>query len=161
MAREGRWLDTIYCDDVRMEVGNKKSLMGVYESDMLLGDVPPAALPKLCIVLRAWTAKELMFRSLSFRVEMNGVSLLETGNLLENETLAPQPDAPIHDFTDPDWAYRYFSISVVLQVTPFTLEKVPSLLKVCAIADNDEVLWGRPLRILPPPPVVKAALVAP
>jgi hypothetical protein len=40
----------LFCDDVRNEVGNKLSLMGVYGQDLLLPELP-ATLPKLCAVM--------------------------------------------------------------------------------------------------------------
>ena len=40
----------LFCDDVRNEVGNKLSLMGVYGQDLLLPELP-AMLPKLCAVM--------------------------------------------------------------------------------------------------------------
>jgi len=40
----------LFCDDVRSEVGNKLSLMGVYGQDLLLREFP-TTLPKLCAVM--------------------------------------------------------------------------------------------------------------
>jgi hypothetical protein len=42
---------SILCDDVRQEVHNKYSLMGIYEKDIVF-DSLPALLPKLCLVVR-------------------------------------------------------------------------------------------------------------
>ena len=42
----------IFCDDVRLEVGNKISLMGIYSSEILFTAAPPTVIPKLGIV--AW-----------------------------------------------------------------------------------------------------------
>lgn len=41
------FVNVIYCDDVRQEVGGKQSLIGVYNSDMILPSFP-VTLPKLC-----------------------------------------------------------------------------------------------------------------
>lgn len=38
---------TLFCDDVRHEVGNKSSLIGVYHGEMIIGGAFPATLPKL------------------------------------------------------------------------------------------------------------------
>lgn len=40
----------ILCDDVREEIGNKISLMGIYDDNIVL-PVLPAVLPKLCIYI--------------------------------------------------------------------------------------------------------------
>ncbi|MEW6326402.1 MAG: hypothetical protein AB1487_02225 [Thermodesulfobacteriota bacterium] len=41
-------INTILCDDVREEVGNKTSLMGIYPESMVFEKLP-AILPKLCL----------------------------------------------------------------------------------------------------------------
>ena len=41
---------TVFCDDVRLEVGNKPSLMGIYSRDMLVPGQMPIILPKLVVV---------------------------------------------------------------------------------------------------------------
>ncbi len=46
-----RHLVTIICDDIRFETGNKVSLMGLYDEDIVLAQVP-ARLPKLCMYQR-------------------------------------------------------------------------------------------------------------
>ena len=45
-----RYIHTIWCDDIRQELGNKPSFMGVYTGGIVL-DRTPAVLSKLC----AWT----------------------------------------------------------------------------------------------------------
>jgi hypothetical protein len=44
-------ITAILCDDVRQEVGNKSSLMGIYDKDIFFTDLP-ALLPKLCLYVR-------------------------------------------------------------------------------------------------------------
>lgn len=46
----GAHMVALFCDDVRNEVGNKLSLMGVYGQDLLLREFP-TTLPKLCAVM--------------------------------------------------------------------------------------------------------------
>lgn len=46
-----------FCDDVRLEVGNKMSLMGMYHGDMIVGGRPPLTLPKLVIVV--WVLSDI------------------------------------------------------------------------------------------------------
>ena len=41
----------IFCDDVRAEVGNKLSLMGIYATDILFPMAPPVAYPKFVAVV--------------------------------------------------------------------------------------------------------------
>lgn len=42
-----------YCDDIRSELGNKISLIGIYGADLLLPELP-AVLPKLCIYAQVY-----------------------------------------------------------------------------------------------------------
>jgi hypothetical protein len=46
-----RVANCIFCDDVRVEVGGKLSLMGVYNADILFAVAAPAAIPKFGIVV--------------------------------------------------------------------------------------------------------------
>jgi hypothetical protein len=41
-------ITTVFCDDIRLEVANKISLIGVYAGDILVNKFP-ALLPKLCV----------------------------------------------------------------------------------------------------------------
>lgn len=41
----------IFCDDIRAEVGNKLSLMGIYGTDILFPMAPPIMFPKFGIVV--------------------------------------------------------------------------------------------------------------
>lgn len=40
-----------FCDDVRYELGNKVSLMGIYAATMVLQAAPPIVIPKLCLAI--------------------------------------------------------------------------------------------------------------
>jgi len=44
-------LQVLYCDDIREEMGNKLSLMGVYANDLLVPKLP-ATISKLCVAVR-------------------------------------------------------------------------------------------------------------
>jgi hypothetical protein len=47
-----RHLQTIFCDDIRHEVGGKLSYIGVYSGRLLVPGFP-LSLPKLCVAVRA------------------------------------------------------------------------------------------------------------
>lgn len=40
---------SVFCDDVRFELGNKLSFIGVYSSDIVIYQAFPVAIPKFCI----------------------------------------------------------------------------------------------------------------
>jgi hypothetical protein len=52
-----RFANCVFCDDVRAEVGNKTSLMGIYQSDMIFPQGPPAITPKICVAF--WLVTDL------------------------------------------------------------------------------------------------------
>lgn len=41
----------VFCDDVRFEVGNKMSLMGIYQGDIILNTSKPSLLPRFAVAL--------------------------------------------------------------------------------------------------------------
>jgi hypothetical protein len=54
---EPRVAHCIFCDDIRYEMGNKMSLMGMYSGDILLPSPPPAILPKLAFAV--WVISDI------------------------------------------------------------------------------------------------------
>ena len=65
-----RYAYSIFCDDVRQEIANKVSYMGVYERDIIVYGTPPITLPQFSIVIAACTPIETPFQQLKFRIEM-------------------------------------------------------------------------------------------
>jgi hypothetical protein len=65
---EHRWIHAIWCDDIRHELGNKPSLMGVYTGDLVMPTLP-AMLPRLAVFVGAWTPKSQPFKQLKIRIE--------------------------------------------------------------------------------------------
>ncbi|WP_189994763.1 DUF6941 family protein [Thalassobaculum fulvum] len=45
------FLDVLFCDDVRQEIGDKTTLVGIYKQELIV-DSFPATLPRLAIVVR-------------------------------------------------------------------------------------------------------------
>ena len=54
---EPRVAHCVFCDDVRFELGNKMSLMGMYQADIIIGANPPTVLPKLVIAI--WVLSDI------------------------------------------------------------------------------------------------------
>lgn len=65
-----RTVHVIWCDDVRQEIGNKLSHMGVYGGVMVHQSIP-TKLPKLCAVINVLTPIERPFEALRLRVIRN------------------------------------------------------------------------------------------
>jgi len=60
----------VFCDDVRAEIGNKFSLMGVYNTDILFPVPPPVAILKLAVVV--WIISEIDDIPTKFTVRVVG-----------------------------------------------------------------------------------------
>lgn len=136
-----RYLHSIYCDDVRMEIGNKQSLIGVYGNDLIVPEFP-YILPKLHIVVNLVTPTNNPFKNLTIKVTKDGEALInvpvstdqlekQQSNLIENE--------------DKENGFWGISINLTLMISPFSIQKECTL-RVLAETESEE-LKGRGLKI--------------
>lgn len=70
-----RFIHTLYCDDVRQEVGGKMTFVGAYQNQMLAETPGELILPKLCIVLTAQTPHDQPFQRLRVKLFRDEVVL--------------------------------------------------------------------------------------
>jgi len=82
---------TIFCDDIRNEIGGKISMIGCYTGDMLISAVPPVAIPILCGVVHIRLPVDSDFK------EFKVIATHEAG-----ETITELAVAEIQVETDPD-----------------------------------------------------------
>lgn len=71
-----RTLQTVWCDDIRMEIGNKMSLMGIYSNEMLVPAFP-FIIEKLCLSCKAITDIKKPFKLGRIVVSKNNDLLAE------------------------------------------------------------------------------------
>lgn len=62
-----RYVHAIWCDDIRQEIGNKPSFMGVYVGGMTVGSLP-VMLPRLAVYLWINTPLDKPLKKISFRI---------------------------------------------------------------------------------------------
>lgn len=129
----GRWLHALMCDDVRSEMGNKLSYMGIYGPSLLLPSFP-AVLPKLCFVLTAsGPAAEPGPRALAFRLmrddEVIGELRIDSADLEAHESVLENVDSKRRVFRG------------VLALYPFQLDS-PCSLRIRAQWDDEELKGG-------------------
>lgn len=67
---EHRWVQVIWCDDVRHEMGNKPSFMGVYVGDLIVQSLP-ITLPRLAANIELCTPRDRPFKSIKVRLTRN------------------------------------------------------------------------------------------
>jgi hypothetical protein len=139
-------LNAVYCDDIRVEVGGKISLMGVYQSDMIFPQFP-ALVPKFCsrITLR-FRVDERPRESLSIQLSLDEkeIGRLEIGKQQLDEQGLPPLDPAIPDED------RFLAIQTVLAFSPFQVE-APCRLRLRAYIDGNEIK-GNGLKIREPTP---------
>ncbi|SIO60677.1 hypothetical protein SAMN05444165_4959 [Paraburkholderia phenazinium] len=71
-----RHLAVTYCDDVRLELHNKMSLIGIYQQNMIVPDFPSRVL-RLCIVLQPFSPKTMPYKRVRLGVYRDGALFSE------------------------------------------------------------------------------------
>lgn len=144
-----RYIYAVYCDDIRHEVGNKQSYIGVY-SGVLIVPSFPVTLPKLCIAITAITPANKPFGKLVFRVMREDIVIIES--VIPGEGLATQETIiegiKNHEMdvrnSEPDLE-KIIKASLHFVLSPFVIDS-PCVLKI-RVETESEVLKGSGLRI--------------
>lgn len=128
-----------FCDDIRQEVGNKLSYMGVYGPDLIVPSFP-ATLPKLCCVFNLRIPFEQSpKKKIAFRLQR------EDDVIFEAEITPPGEEAVRDLVSRPDdspWVW----ISFVAQLANFEISE-PALLRARALIDDEWEVRGGALRL--------------
>ena len=132
---------TIFCDDIREEVGGKFSYMGRYFTEMLIPGAIPAVLPRLAAAVNFVFPRPQ--RGGLLRVVMS----VETGTIhtiVHELTLGELPD-------DPNQSGDVLFSTVNLVVSPIIFHG-DSQIRVRGYLDDREIKAGSlRVRIVPPP----------
>ena len=132
-----RTLQTIWCDDVRMEVGNKMSLMGIYSTELLVPTFP-FVLQKLCLRTISSADIKKPFKQLKIVVSKNDEVVAEIDM---TESLSHQDNAPSHI---KDGA-KFIVVQSFFVLGQMTIDE-PVTFKAKAISDTG-VIKGHGLRV--------------
>lgn len=136
-----RYLQTIFCDDIRHEVAGKLSYIGAYGPRLFVPSFP-ITLPKLCLAIRVVTPAAQPFRQLSFRI-LKGDTRLAEGTLDEAD-VTNVADAIGSSSTD-ERADRMQVLEAIFVFSPFQID-APCALRVQATTEEGD-LRGLGLRI--------------
>lgn len=131
-----RFAHAIYSDDIRHEVGNKRSIVGIY-SGTLFVPAFPALLPKLCISVSVVTPSSKPFKSMKVRILVDD-SVFAEYPVDEQQFIQQQADSVVSE--DPDRP-RVNEIHLALQISPFPIEKA-ILLRTRIVTEEEELKAG-------------------
>jgi hypothetical protein len=138
-----RRIEVVYCDDVRAELGNKNSLMGVYQGDLFVNAMP-IVLPKLCAWVNVVTPRDMPFERLRIMVFQGEAELLDTGDLIDADNPLVLPEIAADAPGDGD-APQLLAANLVITLAPFQIDS-ESALRVVAETEQGQLI-SRRLRI--------------
>ena len=131
-----RFMTTVVCDDVRKEVGNKLSYMGIYSEKIVVPRFP-FTMAKLCFVMSViCPGEEDPPETLTLR-------MLRNDDVLAELTLPPEglAAARAQIQLESDRQTRRFTSGSVLQIFPLQFTE-PCTLKARALCDGKELKGG-------------------
>lgn len=129
-----RYVLTVFCDDIRHEIGGKFSYIGIYSGQMF---VPffPITLPKLCLAMRVITSVDAPFRKLTMRILKDDAMLAEAP--LDEAQLANAVEA-VADVPEDERRERVVVLQSMFIFSPFQLDG-PCTLKVRIETESGEL----------------------
>lgn len=123
-----------FCDDVRQELGNKLSLMGVYGPDLIVQSFP-TTLPKLCCLFNIRIPVEQSPRKkIVFRLQRDEEVIFQA-------ELTPPTEDPAKELAPRAEDASLLWMSFVAQLANFEVAG-PAILRARAIIDEQEVRGG-------------------
>jgi hypothetical protein len=140
-----RHLETLFCDDIRHELGGKLSFIGVY-SGVLFVPTFPATLTKLCLSATIITPVEEPLRTLTLSVLKNDTTLHEMHFSEDQLAAASDLAEEVTDRQEQDNAGPYRFLMVF---SPIQFDE-PCALRVRAQTEDGE-LYGLVLKVESPP----------
>lgn len=125
-----------FCDDIRQEVGNKLSIMGIYGANLIVPSFP-TVLPKLCCVFNVRVPANAVPRHVAFKL-LRGEEVIFEAELshIDNESTLVQLPPGTEDS-------HALTIGNVAQFVNFAVTE-QALLKARALVDGKELRGGSP-----------------
>jgi hypothetical protein len=130
-----RYLHAVYCDDVRLEIGNKQSLMGIYGEALVISEMP-ASIPKLCVVVTVVTPSSRPFEKLVTVIKKDDEVLVEAP-LAEELANEISERARVRK-NEMDSEERILRLNAAFILSPLLVE-APCTLRVRAYTESEEL----------------------
>jgi hypothetical protein len=116
------WGHAIFADDLRLEVGGKISIMGLYQIDMLFPTEFPITLAKLAIFVRYFEERDAFKEDLTLTVRVPGSDEpLLTSTIRRQEISVPS--YPYKDMVPDDERDLQLSIEMPIVISPVIIPK--------------------------------------
>lgn len=141
-----RHVETLFCDDIRHEVGGKTSYIGVYSGGLFVPAFP-VTLSKLCLSVRIVTPGDEPLRVLSLCVMQDEETLQEV--TLNEEQLAAASDLA-EEMAEEQRKERVLMAQIALVFSPIRFIKACTLR--VRVQTEDGELRGMALRVDEAPP---------
>jgi hypothetical protein len=142
-----------FCDDIRIEIGNKTSLMGIYGGELLVPAIP-TMLPKLAVVTFVRTPVDKPLRTLAFEVREGSTVLVR------HEIPAEELEAGHRSMSSRNLGEdrpKSLSIGANAFLQPFVVER-PKVIAAVVICDGEELSAGKLfIRLMDQPETAPAA----
>lgn len=129
-----RYAHVLYCDDIRTEVGNKLSFVGIYQGTLVSSEIP-ALLAKLCVVLTLSTPKTRLFEQVTV------VGSFNDQEAFRMELGKPDLEAIISQAPSPSPDTKGYQLVLLATLSPFQVEK-PGKLTIDITADGETLDCG-------------------
>lgn len=122
-----RWVNAIYCEDVRNELGGKTSLMGIFASEMIV-PVFPATIPRLVAMVKLRTPSDELPKTVRFVIYRDDEVLAESSTTTEDMGL-------LEDGSEDKSAYLvcFFAFGALAFTKPVQI-------RLRAICDGEEIV---------------------
>lgn len=136
-----RHVETLFCDDIRHEVGGKLSFIGVY-SAVLFVSTFPITLPKLCLFVKVVTPVDQPLRVLKLRILRNEETLQEIA--FDEMQLAAASDSA-EEMTEDQKNEQIHIVQFLVAFSPIQFDE-PCILRVHVQTEDGE-LRGMALKV--------------
>jgi hypothetical protein len=117
------WGFSLFCDDIRAEVGGKMSIMGTYQADIIFPTNQdfPLTLPKFCILIKYYEVLDVFTDDIAISVFLPGdVKDAPTIVLPISRLSLAKPTFPYPLEDDQE---RVFNITFPLALSPLTIKQ--------------------------------------
>lgn len=130
-----RHVQTIFCDDIRHELGGKLSYIGVYSGHLFVPTFP-VTLPKLCLSLSVITPASQPFQKLELRIFKDDEQIAE--GILEEAHLSEMIEATADESGNSAADERVQVLNALFMFSPFQIDG-PCRLRVRAVTESEEL----------------------